>query len=203
MSAPPISAGVTMRALTLTQPWATLVAISAKRLETRSWTTTYRGPLAIHAAKTFPTGARGLCVPGPGFARSPFYDALRAAGVRGPVRDGRRCSTGDLPLGMVIATAVLTDVVLIDETFGADLHARDHDEGRHELAFGDYTPGRYAWLLDQVTPLDPPVPARGAQGLWAWRPGPAALPARIVHDHLVDQGGPKAARRVREEATAP
>ncbi len=187
-----------MKALTLTQPWATLVAIGAKRLETRSWTTTYRGPLAIHAAKTFPTWARGLCVPGPGFARSPFYDALRAAGVRGPVRDRRRCSTGDLPLGKIIAVCRLVDVrrITSPEALGCPL-------GPDEFAFGDFTPGRYAWLLDQVTPLDPPVPARGAQGLWAWRPGPAALPARIVHDHLVDQGGPKAARRVREEATAP
>lgn len=34
-----------MRGLSLTQPWATLVAIGAKKIETRSWTTTYRGAL--------------------------------------------------------------------------------------------------------------------------------------------------------------
>jgi hypothetical protein len=39
-----------MKALTLTQPSATLVAPGAKRIETRSWPTSYRGPLAIHAA---------------------------------------------------------------------------------------------------------------------------------------------------------
>ena len=39
-----------MKVLTLTQPWATLVAIGAKRIETRSWATKYRGPLLIHAA---------------------------------------------------------------------------------------------------------------------------------------------------------
>jgi hypothetical protein len=38
-----------MKGLTLTQPWATLVAIGAKRIETRSWPTRYRGLLAIHA----------------------------------------------------------------------------------------------------------------------------------------------------------
>jgi hypothetical protein len=43
-----------MKALTLTQPWATLVAIGAKTIETRSWPTSYRGPLAIHAAKGYP-----------------------------------------------------------------------------------------------------------------------------------------------------
>lgn len=40
-----------MKAVTLTQPWATLVAIGAKQIETRSWPTNYRGPLAIHAGK--------------------------------------------------------------------------------------------------------------------------------------------------------
>lgn len=40
-----------MKALSLTQPWASLVAVGAKRIETRSWRTSYRGPLAIHAAK--------------------------------------------------------------------------------------------------------------------------------------------------------
>ncbi len=40
-----------MKALTLTQPWAHLVAVGAKRVETRSWPTPYRGPLAIHAAQ--------------------------------------------------------------------------------------------------------------------------------------------------------
>jgi hypothetical protein len=36
-----------MKALTLIQPWASLVAIGAKRVETRGWRTSYRGPLAI------------------------------------------------------------------------------------------------------------------------------------------------------------
>jgi len=47
-----------MKALSLTQPWATLVVTGAKRFETRSWGTNYRGPLLIHAAKTFPKYAQ-------------------------------------------------------------------------------------------------------------------------------------------------
>ena len=38
-----------MKALSLRQPWATLVAIGAKQIETRSWSTAYRGTIAIHA----------------------------------------------------------------------------------------------------------------------------------------------------------
>ena len=50
-----------MKALTLTQPWATLVAVGENSIETRSWGTSYRGPLAIHSAKGFPRDARELC----------------------------------------------------------------------------------------------------------------------------------------------
>jgi hypothetical protein len=44
-----------MKAITVRQPWAELIASGAKRVENRTWRTRYRGPLLIHAAK--PTGA--------------------------------------------------------------------------------------------------------------------------------------------------
>lgn len=40
-----------MKALTLYEPWATLIRTGKKTIETRSWGTQYRGPLAIHAGK--------------------------------------------------------------------------------------------------------------------------------------------------------
>src|SRR5574343_1234835 len=63
-----------MKAITLHQPWATLVAIGAKRIETRSWSTNYRGPIAIHAAKGFPKDAQALCY------TEPFRTALKQNG---------------------------------------------------------------------------------------------------------------------------
>ncbi len=41
---------MSVRAITLWQPWASLVALGLKRFETRSWPTNYRGKLLIHAA---------------------------------------------------------------------------------------------------------------------------------------------------------
>ena len=38
-----------MRAITVQQPWASAIATGAKTVENRSWWTSYRGPLAIHA----------------------------------------------------------------------------------------------------------------------------------------------------------
>lgn len=39
-----------MKAITIWQPWASLLAHRVKTYETRSWATAYRGPIAIHAA---------------------------------------------------------------------------------------------------------------------------------------------------------
>ncbi|GIK37899.1 MAG: hypothetical protein BroJett011_17320 [Chloroflexota bacterium] len=57
----------------------------------------------------------------------------------------------------------LTDVWQITETNGPP---------EPERSFGDYTPGRWAWRLEQIRPLAAPVPATGAWGLW---PAPADL----------------------------
>jgi ASCH domain len=65
-----------MKALTVAQPWATLIAIGAKRIETRSWMTRHRGPLAIHAARAFPRIARDLA------RTSPFAEALATGRAR-------------------------------------------------------------------------------------------------------------------------
>jgi len=42
-----------MKALSIRQPWADLIVQGKKTLELRSWTTKYRGPLAIHASQSF------------------------------------------------------------------------------------------------------------------------------------------------------
>ena len=41
-----------MKALTVKQPWAELIALGVKKIENRTWPTTHRGPLAIHAGRT-------------------------------------------------------------------------------------------------------------------------------------------------------
>ena len=42
-----------MKAISLKQPWASLIAIGKKTIETRTWKTNYRGKLLIVASKTF------------------------------------------------------------------------------------------------------------------------------------------------------
>ena len=60
--APPLRDARHTRGLTLRQPWAWLVAVGHKRVENRTWSTVYRGPLVLHAAAqktdTSPAAAR-------------------------------------------------------------------------------------------------------------------------------------------------
>lgn len=53
-----------MKAITIWQPWASLISCGIKKYETRSWPTKYRGPIAIHAAaknpQTLPWEVRGV-----------------------------------------------------------------------------------------------------------------------------------------------
>jgi hypothetical protein len=139
-----------MKALSLIQPWATLVAVGAKRYETRSWSTSYRGPIAIHASKWLDAGGKiiskdvadylALC------HQEPFRSALTQNGI-----DRVR----DLPSGAVVAIARLVDVVHADTVVIDDL----------EREFGNFAPGRYAWKFADVRAIAP-IPHRGFPGLW-------------------------------------
>jgi hypothetical protein len=46
-----------MKALSVRQPWATLIISGQKTIENRRWTTPYRGPLLIHASQQVDTGS--------------------------------------------------------------------------------------------------------------------------------------------------
>ena len=47
-----------MRCLSIRQPWATLIVTGYKDVENRTWRTSYRGPLLIHATRTPDLAAR-------------------------------------------------------------------------------------------------------------------------------------------------
>lgn len=149
------------RALSLTQPWATLCAIEKKRFETRCWPTGYRGWIAIHAAKGFPGGCKDLCY------LPRFACALGGAGYNTPA---------DLPRGQVIAVARLTECLATRVWKPAE----DSDE----YAFGDYSTldggngkPRYSFKLEDLRRLREPFDCKGALGIWK-------LPRPIIESDL-------------------
>ena len=174
-----------MKAITLYEPYAWLVRMLLKRIETRSWPTSYRGPLAIHAAKNIPHWLWN------GWMYEPdFQDARQAAEAAGLDKDIR-----SLPRGVIVATCELVDCIRISpdgalfqqcpicgNIAGFCCHVCDWTwiqappaRSTSEYLFGDYIPGRYAWILADIKPLPEPIPAKGRQGLWEWTPPEGAL----------------------------
>lgn len=143
-----------MKALSLWQPWAHLVRIGAKCIETRSWSTDYRGPLLIHAAKKRPTEEiRRLWLTEPFYSTLAFNRPL-VGDEHYPPEWATECKV--VGWGVIVARCVLSSVYRINE--------RNAPTG-NERAFGDYTPGRFAWVLDDIAPLGP-IPCKGARGLF-------------------------------------
>lgn len=156
-----------IRAITLWQPYAEMVRLGLKKIETRSWrppAAAVGQPLAIHAAAS---------------------DHMNGKHARSLV-PARRLIRHDEPLalGAVVATCTITEVFKIERStpwFGgrrdrifvegwstADPGACVGYEVRAET--GDFELGRWMWVLRDIEPLDEPVPAKGRQGLWWWTP---------------------------------
>lgn len=151
-----------MKAITIWQPWASLLACGAKKYETRSWETSYRGPIALHAAKK-------------PFNSGPYLDRVLHR-YAGPLGLPDIYSFDTLPLGAIIATAVLVECHVIHKDpqthrivlFNSRGYQTSIAINSDESIFGDFTPGRYAWEFSSVTLLPVPVTVKGSQGLWAW-----------------------------------
>jgi activating signal cointegrator 1 len=149
--APVITGGlqpvVRMKAISLWQPWASAIALGLKQIETRHWLTYYGGPIAIHAAQRWTEdqlfALERLCNQFP-IARAQFDALLKKNG-------------GQLPRGAIVAIAEMEDCVLT--------HAIS-PLTEMERAWGDYSAGRYGWILRNVRPLETPIPMCGRQGLF-------------------------------------
>ena len=156
-----------MKALTLHQPWASLVAAGAKPFEFRGW----RPPvamigqrIAIHAAarKIKPADISDLVVAssyrdqGAAYLALGGLDAVKAKPIIEAARYRR------LPVSCVVCTAILgapMNGVEAVESLGAVVANRSEVIGW----------ANWAWPLTAIEPV-PNIPARGRQGFWKWEP---------------------------------
>ena len=123
-----------MKALTIAQPYADLIARGEKVIENRTWFTPYRGPLVIHAGKS--------------------KEWLESD-------DDRQ----GLVFGAVVAVADLYDCRRVEDLPPA-------------LMDNEHANGPWCWLLRNIRRVTPPIPHRGAQGLWYIAGGLVAAPAK-------------------------
>jgi hypothetical protein len=160
-----------MKAITLWQPWASLLACEAKLYETRNWAASYRGPIAIHASLKKPsdvlTGVDVDLIFTMGHA---FGIVEKHVGIIVDFLD-------NLPCGSIIAVAELVEchpivapariegMISTGKMIKPDMPVSIYG---NELLFGDWTTGRYAWEFSDMKMLPEPIPARGGQRIWNW-----------------------------------
>jgi hypothetical protein len=160
-----------MKALTIWQPWASLIMVNAKPFEFRHWSYAKRFPalvgqrIVIHAGapKVKEAAVKDLLARLVGTPEQRASTGLNAA----PALDLlSRCWGGlledrqVLPLSHGLGTAVLGKPRLVRSIRPMS----DSDRKDQEL---------WAWPLLSIEPFEPPVPAKGAQGFWTWGGGHA------------------------------
>ena len=127
-----------MKVLSIKEPFATLIANNKKKIETRSWKTNYRGILYIHASKSIMSKKYK--------SRKELMDVL---------------GNDELNYSKIICKCNLVDCVYMDEDF-----LKSIKNNRQEYICGEYSIGRYAWILDDIEILDNPIIASGKLGIW-------------------------------------
>lgn len=131
--------------LSVARPWSTWLAAGIKDIENRTWTTNYRGPMWIHAAKSWNDDATDIA------------EQILGDWVIEDLRFSVR--TDDHPTGIL---------ALVDLT-GVCERGRDFRNGCAEC--GPWAAhGQYHMRIANPRPLTEPIPARGRLGLW--RPDP-------------------------------
>lgn len=134
-----------MKAISLWQPWALLWLLSdpdEKIFETRSWYTSHRGPLLVHAANKRDGEVR---------------DFMGSSGLR-EVRQRHSLELEDFEFGALIGRVNLK---------GCSLISRMPEPSKREKMWGNWEPNRYAWeRAPKPLVFSEPVPYKGAQGLF-------------------------------------
>ncbi len=162
-----------MKALTIWQPWASLIMAGAKPFEWRGW-----------PAPRFVVGQRIAIHAG---ARKPLRDEIAdlvlqlqrdapgtalVKAIALPLLEAWLPAPGMLPLSSVLGTAIIGPPRRATDLLAAGRIVADSDRVSH---------GIWGWPLTDIQTLHPYVPARGAQGFWDWTPpadpdAPAAAP---------------------------
>lgn len=127
-----------MRVLTIKEPFATLISLNIKKIETRSWKTNYRGELYIHA---------GLSKPKYNFKNDDFMK----------IADKYNYDK----LGYIICKCKLVDCIEMTEEYIEDMKNNHYTE----YLCGEYKVGRFAWVLEDIEVIKP-IEAKGKLGIW-------------------------------------
>lgn len=141
-----------MLALSVRQPWAHAIVHLGKRCENRTWSTRYRGPVLLHAAK--------------GMTREEYEHVAFFAEYHYPALAPKGAPDIALPAfealhrGGIVGRAVIIDCI---RSPGALPFGKSREWG--DMHIKPWWQGPVGFILDEVEPL-PFVPCKGALGLF-------------------------------------
>ena len=130
-----------MKVLSIREPFATLIMEKTKTIETRSWKTNYRGELYIHSCLSYSKSLNE--------------------------KEASKLLKNDIQLGKILCRCILVDCIYMDEKYIGKIKIEDpinYKCGRYEV-------GRYAWILEDVEPLEKPIDTKGKLGIWNYSDG--------------------------------
>lgn len=141
-----------MKVLSLKQPWASLVAIGAKKWETRSW----KPSTAMH----YILQNDGMLI-----HSSAKFGKMEAGLMTFPPFAQYRDEIGAFPLGNIICWVRVGRIIPTSDWL-EEFKQHKHTYPWEEREFGNYESGRWAWELTELVKFDNPIPAKGALSLW-------------------------------------
>lgn len=143
-----------MKVISILQPWASLIVLGHKRIETRSWNTKYRGEILIHASAGKNGINRGIQLD---FQQE--FSSLQLPKYE------------NFPFGAIIGKVILVDCFNTNDyrnshTTHISAYIGKQGISHQEECFGDYSKNRFGWLLSDPVLFEKPIPAKGKLGIW-------------------------------------
>lgn len=158
-----------MKVLSLMQPWASLMVLGAKRIETRSWkpkdpkiidSITNNG-LLIHASKKWDRELINLS------EQPPFWNYMKKYWPE----DEDYTPFSKMPLGAIIGKVNFMQAATTNNFVSISKDITKHGWAAEinwdeELRFGNYSPNRYGWLTRNAVEFETPIKCKGSLNLW-------------------------------------
>ena len=148
-----------MKVISILQPWASLVVLGHKKIETRSWQTKHRGPLLIHASAAKKPMSRSMMLD----FQQEFFD------LQLPKYE-------TLPFGAIIGSVKVMEILptetilkIEENKYAISVNVIRHltwQFSKMEETFGDYSPRRFGWRLKDPLRFEKPTPAKGKLSIW-------------------------------------
>ena len=143
--------------ISILQPFASLVVMGAKKIETRSWNTEFRGELYIHASLGKDYGPEKL--------------SCRELCYKEPFKQFINCGLAydKLPFGKIIGKVNMVGTFAMNDAMlgkGVTFKNQIWEFSNEELSFGDFSCDRHGWLFSNPVQFAYPIQAKGKQGFW-------------------------------------